>query len=155
MLKRNFSSFVSLMKYMPIFELTKISTISKTSYVLSSFIKGRPTPAMKPKVMHMLDPNARLSVGNCSYVISWSTLKSTAKATLVRRVTVYSHYVLPGNIMRKKNEKATKELAINMVTFLLKYLRTTLAKRVASSSVTAIKPKLMKLSPFNFSKNSD
>ena len=121
---------------------------------MSSFIKGRPTPAKKPNVIHMLDPNALLSVGNCSYVISWSTLKSTANATLVSNVTVYSHYVLPGNIMRKKNEKATKEFAINIVTFLLKYLRTTLANSVARNSVIAIMPKFIKLSPFSFSKNS-
>ena len=69
-------------------------------------------------------------------------------------MTVYSHYVLPGKMIRNKKEKATNEFAIKIVTFLLKYLRTTFAKRVASSSVTAIKLKLMKLSPFSFSRNT-
>lgn len=67
---------------------------------------------------------------------------------------MYSHYLLPGKIIRKKKEAATNELAMNIVTFLYKYFRTTFAKSVAKSSVTAIKPKFIKLSPFNFSKKT-
>jgi hypothetical protein len=56
--------------------------------------------------------------------------------------------------MRKKKRAAIRELRIKIESLLERYFITTFEKRVASSSVIAIKPRLMKLSPLSYSRKT-
>ena len=126
---------VSLRKKAPRAAETKTISINISNSLLSSFIKGKLVPEIKPIVMQTPVPNPLVSVGNYSKVVICNEFSKIFREALVRRVTTFSACLLPLKISRKKKFVAIKVFTIMRQARRLKNFNMTFENREARSSV--------------------